>query len=717
MAADNKPASVASKDSNISPTEREVSEKATSTGSDAEAQRGGDSVPEDPKTPPREISGWKWFLVVLAIYSSQFLFALDNTIVANVQPVIVSNFNSVEKLPWVSVAFLIGAAGTNLIWGKVFGQFNGKWTYILSVFVFEVGSAVCGAAPNMNALIIGRAICGVSGSGMYVGLMTLLAATTTIHERPMYVGGGGFIWGVGTVLGPIIGGAFTDSSAGWRWAFYINLCVGAVCAPVYLFLLPNKDPRPGVSLRERANTMDHLGGILTIGAMVTGVMAVSFGGVMYPWDSGRIIGLFCCSGVLFILLGLQQVFTIFTSVTHRVLPVEFFKGRTVLILFATTPAGGGQDPFLGMILSSFLDPTWNAPPNGDYVATAPQSLINEEAHQQPPAFFRNVDSTQNSLSPGSSGDLSWFAPDRMGVHDGKAAIVPQDEMGFATSGQPLSIVNEWAWDSSSNGPLIEPVRHGGADDALFMHYLDRVFHIQYPFYLSRNPRGRGCLFSILRMVKPAYLATLALSERDLLSTHPQQGNVTASLTQLRSKGGYYDLAAQGTQRLLQESHTWNRSAHMVHNIESLASILQLLFWELFAGGRGNWQVLLREAARLIPGLLEARTPLTKPKPAFMALIFEISLPDRWKEESQAVRKLSIIDLAERGRQIEQRLRQELVDMDSLPETGPSLLNRSGALSAPANPDVNRLFALSALSYLHVAISGAHPELPDIADAV
>jgi MFS family permease len=340
MAADNKPASLASRDSNLSATEREVSEKATSTDVDPEAQRGGDSVPEDPKSPPREISGWKWFLVVLAIYSSQFLFALDNTIVANVQPVIVSDFKSVEKLPWISVAFLIGAAGTNLIWGKIFGQFNAKWTYILSVFVFEVGSAVCGAAPNMNALIIGRAICGVSGSGMYVGLMTLLAATTTIHERPMYVGGGGFIWGVGTVLGPIIGGAFTDSSAGWRWAFYINLCVGAVCAPVYLFLLPNKDPRPGVSLRERANTMDHLGGILTIGAMVTGVMAVSFGGVMYPWNSGRIIGLFCCSGVLFILLGLQQVFTIFTNATHRVLPVEFFKSRTVLILFAATAAGG-----------------------------------------------------------------------------------------------------------------------------------------------------------------------------------------------------------------------------------------------------------------------------------------------------------------------------------------------------------------------------------------
>jgi len=97
------------------------------------------------------------------------------------------------------VAFLIGASSTNLIWGKVFGQFNAKWTYILCVFVFEVGSAVCGAAPNMNAMIIGRAICGVGGSGMYVGVMTLLAATTTIHERPMYVGGTGLTWGLGSL--------------------------------------------------------------------------------------------------------------------------------------------------------------------------------------------------------------------------------------------------------------------------------------------------------------------------------------------------------------------------------------------------------------------------------------------------------------------------------------------------------------------------------------
>jgi hypothetical protein len=162
--------------------------------------------------PPRDITGWKWGLVVFSVLSSTFIFALDNSIVADIQPVIVTHFDDVDTLSWLSVAFLIGAAGTNLVWGKIFGQFNAKWTYTICVVIFEAGSALCGGAPRTNVLIIGRALCGVGGSGMYVGVMTLLAATTTIHQRPMYVGGTGVTWGLGTVLGPIVGGAFTDSS-------------------------------------------------------------------------------------------------------------------------------------------------------------------------------------------------------------------------------------------------------------------------------------------------------------------------------------------------------------------------------------------------------------------------------------------------------------------------------------------------------------------------
>jgi Major Facilitator Superfamily len=213
--------------------------------------------------------------------------------------------------------------------------------YIGTVFTFEVGSAICGAANNMDTLIIGRAIAGVGGAGMYVGVMTLLSVTTTMHERPMYLGLTGLTWGIGTVLGPVIGGAFADNRATtWRWAFYINLVIGGVFAPVYLFLLPSYDPRPGVSYRKRLSELDVLGGVLITGAATAGVMALNFGGLTWAWNSGRIIGLFCTSGALFVLFGLQQGFAIYTTPEHRLFPVHFLKSKIMWILFATTASAG-----------------------------------------------------------------------------------------------------------------------------------------------------------------------------------------------------------------------------------------------------------------------------------------------------------------------------------------------------------------------------------------
>jgi hypothetical protein len=181
-----------------------VDEKAVPNNSERTSISGGNgevadekqlSSPED--VSPRDVHGWKWSLVVIAILSSIFLFSLDNTVVADIQAPIAETYGEVDKLPWLSVGFLLGAASTNLIWGKVYSQFNGKWVYVGCVLFFEVGSAICGGANNMTTLIVGRVLCGVSGSGMYVGVMTLLSVTTTIQERPMYVGSTGLMWGIG----------------------------------------------------------------------------------------------------------------------------------------------------------------------------------------------------------------------------------------------------------------------------------------------------------------------------------------------------------------------------------------------------------------------------------------------------------------------------------------------------------------------------------------
>jgi MFS family permease len=100
-------------------------------------------------------------------------------------------------------------------------MFNMKWLFIISLILFEGGSAICGAAPNMVAIIVGRAIAGVGGAGVYVGGLTYISVLTTPHERPLYLAILMSVWGFGNVLGPIIGGSFAVSSATWRWGFYI----------------------------------------------------------------------------------------------------------------------------------------------------------------------------------------------------------------------------------------------------------------------------------------------------------------------------------------------------------------------------------------------------------------------------------------------------------------------------------------------------------------
>ena len=139
-------------------------------------------------------------------------------------------------------------------------------------------------------------------------------------------------------LGPIVGGAFADSKATWRWAFYINLVVGALAAPVYLFMIPAMVPRPGVPFKARLFELDWVGAVVVAGAFLSGTMAIAFGGAVYEWNSGQTIGLFVCSGVLWVLFGLQQAFAVFTNNETRLFPCEFLKSYEMCILFAQVAA-------------------------------------------------------------------------------------------------------------------------------------------------------------------------------------------------------------------------------------------------------------------------------------------------------------------------------------------------------------------------------------------
>ncbi|KAL9023414.1 MAG: hypothetical protein Q9196_007218, partial [Gyalolechia fulgens] len=224
-------------------------------------------------------------------------------------------------------SFMIGGVAAVLPFGKLYGLFNTKTLYIGSVTLFMVGSVICGAAPNIDAFIVGRVIAGAGGNGMYLGVMTLLSVTTTDKERPVYLSLVGLIFGIGTVIGPVIGGAFAESDATWRWGFYLNLCVGGLFAPVYLFLLPGFDPRGfdpkgPQKLAARFREFDYIGAVLSIATLVCIIMATNFGGTLYAWGNGRIIALFVLAGLFAVAFAVQQTLTVLTTESDHLVDIN-----------------------------------------------------------------------------------------------------------------------------------------------------------------------------------------------------------------------------------------------------------------------------------------------------------------------------------------------------------------------------------------------------------
>lgn len=322
---------------------------------DPEKQQVGEVIPvSSDEEPTRKIRGVKvcfpsenyisstnkaqWFLVVSAVLSSCFLNALDTTIVAVIIPNLVRDLGSVERVPWMSLGFVIAGAALILPLAKMYSLLNIKWLYMTCLLLFTAGSALCGAAPTMNSEIGGRVIAGIGGCGMYLGSLTFLSVLTTGKERPTYLGLTGLVWGAGIVLGPLIGGGFHDSSAGWRWAFYINLIIVGVFLPVYIFLLPSINPSPNRTFKEKMREFDWLGATLICGGILTGIIAIALGGVDWEWDSAQSIALFVVSAVFFIAFGLVESFEILTTHEHKLFPTHFLKSRTQIICFITTAA-------------------------------------------------------------------------------------------------------------------------------------------------------------------------------------------------------------------------------------------------------------------------------------------------------------------------------------------------------------------------------------------
>lgn len=301
----------------------------------------------------REITGIRWLLICFALYISALMYGLDTTIAADVQGAVIGTFSDVAQLAWIGAGFPLGSVAVILPYGFLFTAFNMKWLYIGGIILFQAGSALCGAAPNMNALIIGRVIAGAGGTGIYLGGLNHFSAMTTRQERSLYLTGTGFVWGLGAILGPVVGGGFSVSSATWRWGFYINLVIGALTAPIYLFCLPAIDPAPGKSFRERAGSLDYLGFVLSASMWAFFAMAFIFAGGTWAWSDGRSIAFVVLFAVLFVGYALQQYFCLFTTPDTRCFPGHLLRSRTQVLLYITTSCANAA-----MFFTTFYIPVY-----------------------------------------------------------------------------------------------------------------------------------------------------------------------------------------------------------------------------------------------------------------------------------------------------------------------------------------------------------------------
>ncbi|PYH94793.1 MFS general substrate transporter [Aspergillus ellipticus CBS 707.79] len=280
------------------------------------------SNPEEPE--PR--SNWKIFATMIALSLALFISALDQTIVATATPTISSDLHSASGYVWIGGAYLLANAASSNIWANLSEIWGRKLILLIAVALFFVASIICATANGMPMLITGRGIQGIAGGGLIQLITITISDLFSVRLRSLFLGLIECIWAIAGALGPIVGGAFTQSVS-WRWIFWINLPVcGTAFVLLYVFL-DIHNPKTPVLAGIKA--VDWWGSFSMLALIILLLLGLDFGGDAFPWGSPKVI----CLIVFGCLMSFAFIYSEKRLAKYPLMPLGVFGKRSNVACF------------------------------------------------------------------------------------------------------------------------------------------------------------------------------------------------------------------------------------------------------------------------------------------------------------------------------------------------------------------------------------------------